>query len=238
MKKLHLLVIAAALFLAPAVLAQDPTPTAPKPMKVEKPLAVTAAAADLTTAAEEAPAAAEAPAEAPAAAEEAPAAAEEAPAAAPTSPTGKTLWDRLGDLLLGAGFDMLAYLIMALLGLISTAFGFLAKWIAAKTGSERLGSIAERLGVALERAVKATWQTYAEELKKGKSDGKLTDDEKAEARKRAIVFAKDFLGPKGIREFLWAMGIDESKLDGTLGDMIEHFIAKSKDDSKAAANPT
>lgn len=227
MKKFYLLGIVAALFLAPAVLAQDTTPTAPKTEVAKPAVAIPALAVE-----GEAPPAAEL--ENPEVPKPPAADTVTGPVEAPAAPG---LWEKISELLLGKGFDLLAYLIMALLGLISTAFGFLARWISAKTGSERAGVIAERLGVALERAVKATWQTYAEDLKKGRSDGKLTDDEKAEARKRAIDFAKSYLGPKGIRELLWVLGIDSSKLDGALGDMLEPFIAKAKEDAKAA-NPS
>jgi hypothetical protein len=51
---------------------------------------------------------------------------------------------------------------------------------------------------ALEAGVEKTYRVYVEALKKAKADGKLTPEEKAAARQRAIAYAQEFGRTRGI----------------------------------------
>jgi len=51
---------------------------------------------------------------------------------------------------------------------------------------------------ALEAGVEKTYRVYVEALKKAKADGKLTPEEKAAARQRAIAYAQEFGRTRGV----------------------------------------
>ena len=51
---------------------------------------------------------------------------------------------------------------------------------------------------ALEAGVEKTYRVYVEALKKAKADGKLTPEEKAAARVKAIAYAQEFGRNRGI----------------------------------------
>jgi hypothetical protein len=51
---------------------------------------------------------------------------------------------------------------------------------------------------ALEAGVEKTYRVYVEALKKAKADGKLTPEEKAAARQRAVAYAQEFGRTRGI----------------------------------------
>lgn len=72
----------------------------------------------------------------------------------------------------------------------------LLKWLNAKIKNDNLREIAFQVEDAALAAVKSVYQTYIEELKFKRADGKLTDDEKAEAKDRALDHAKEIMGPE------------------------------------------
>jgi hypothetical protein len=51
---------------------------------------------------------------------------------------------------------------------------------------------------ALEAGVEKTYRVYVEALKRAKADGKLTPEEKAAARQKAIAYAQEFGRTRGI----------------------------------------
>jgi len=51
---------------------------------------------------------------------------------------------------------------------------------------------------ALEAGVEKTYRVYVEALKEAKTDGKLTPEEKASARQKAITYAQEFGRTRGI----------------------------------------
>lgn len=95
-------------------------------------------------------------------------------------------------------------------------------------------TLAQRAYGELTDAVLEVWQTYVSELTKGRADGTLTADEKAEAKRRAIAIAKANLGPKGLARLARALGFgslfggDPAKADGWLGSKVETAVATLK----------
>jgi hypothetical protein len=51
---------------------------------------------------------------------------------------------------------------------------------------------------ALEAGVEKTYRVYVEALKEAKADGKLTPEEKATARRKAVAYAQEFGRTRGI----------------------------------------
>jgi hypothetical protein len=72
--------------------------------------------------------------------------------------------------------------------------------------SRRSERFAEAMGL-LEAAVEETYQTYVREIKRGREDGKLTETERAEARRRAKERALAFARERGI-DLLERLGRD------------------------------
>jgi hypothetical protein len=64
------------------------------------------------------------------------------------------------------------------------------------------------------------WQTWTKALKEGRADGKLTEDEKVEAKKRAIAIARKNIGKKGLARLAKIFGVDD-----WIGNKVEAFIA-------------
>lgn len=120
-------------------------------------------------------------------------------------------------------------LILALSTLIVAVVYFGAAWVSAKTkaiqNQERRQALQDLIRFArdeLAGAVKETAQTYTEERKAGRADGKLTEEEKAEARERALEVFLSRLGEGGedlVRQAIphleeWAL----HELEGLLWD--------------------
>ncbi len=88
-----------------------------------------------------------------------------------------------------------------------------------------------RLWDETKAAVLEVGQTYVDALKEASLDGKLTDEEKAEAKSKAIAIAKSNLGKKGLLRLSRILDIDK-----WIGGKVEAFVRESKM-PKAIANP-
>lgn len=74
-------------------------------------------------------------------------------------------------------------------------------------------------------AVLAVTQTYVSAIKAASEDGVLTDQEKAEAKAKAIALVKQNIGKDGLLKLAKILGVD---LDGWLGTKIEAAVATAK----------
>lgn len=101
------------------------------------------------------------------------------------------------------------------------------EWLDVKIDGEKHGyaeKVAIRATDAIYTVVTEIGQTYVDAIKEGKSDGKLDDAEKAEAKKRATSRAKQLIGPEGIKvlaEVLGAGGVESfisSKIEAAVKD--------------------
>lgn len=124
--------------------------------------------------------------------------------------------------------DLISAAALAALALIAVVLAFGVNWLKAKTGSELLARILRGITTAARIAVQEVWVTYVKALKEASADGTLTDDEKLEARARAIALVKSFLGAKGIALLLRETGIESSLVDKYLGAFIEQALAEEK----------
>ena len=94
------------------------------------------------------------------------------------------------------------------------------KYGISKIDSDRIRGYTERLFAEVKAAVFEVGQTYVEALKEGREDGKLTELEKREAKKRAIAIAKSNLGTKGAKALARVLDVDEwigNKVEAVLG---------------------
>lgn len=126
--------------------------------------------------------------------------------------------DALYQILL-AGDSVIVWVAVALAGLI-------AKWVLGKIGSETVKKYVGRALDEVNDAVAEVYQTYVGALKKANEDGKLTDAEKAEAKRMAIDIAKSNIGSKGLARLARILGLGD--VDDWLDTKVEATIAKAK----------
>lgn len=121
-------------------------------------------------------------------------------------------------------------LISILTAAVTAAVGVLIGWIrrkAEQVQSEFAKNVISRAGDAVLRAVQATNQTFADELRVKHSDGKLTTEEAAEAFRRARAYALRMMGDELYAELLKLMG-DEASVNGWLSGQIEAAVGEEK----------
>lgn len=122
------------------------------------------------------------------------------------------------------------------------AAGLLAligRYVVAKIGSEKIRTYVGRAVMEVSDAVKEVYQTYVSALKASNVDGRLTDDEQAEAFTMALDIAKSNLGAKGLERLARILGIgsDPAALDAWLGTKVESAVASLKSEVASSAAP-
>lgn len=111
----------------------------------------------------------------------------------------------------------------------ASAFGWLlGKLLARYISNKTLRDLLTRLGWEVRAVVLEVHQTWAEDIKKGKADGKLTEEEKAHAKALALSKLKENLGKKGIARLAKVLGLHIDALDSWLGNKIEATVAELK----------
>lgn len=98
--------------------------------------------------------------------------------------------------------------IAVILGLFSVAGTILG---ALHVKSTWVQSMLARLIHEADAAVREVAQTYTDELVKASIDGSLTDEEKREARRRAVATLKANLGTKGWHRLMRILGIEDEE---------------------------
>lgn len=99
-----------------------------------------------------------------------------------------------------------------------------AWYIKKKVDNEKTEHLLLTLNEAVGTAVASTSQVYVKEIKRAKVDGKLTDEEKKNARRAAIQEAKRLLGEKLCKELHKRSG----SADAVLETYIEAEVAERK----------
>lgn len=132
------------------------------------------------------------------------------------------------------GSDMLDYLVTAAAGLLSVAFAWFAGWVREKMKRELFRRGVDMLKNACSVAVGEIYQTYVDEIKKSRADGKLTEAERLAAIDRAVQLARSLLGVKGIKLLIKAWpGITASTVDSVIKPNLEAEIADKKSEYRA-----
>ena len=90
--------------------------------------------------------------------------------------------------------------------LATVLLGLLSKYVYVKIKNDYWRSVVSRATIEVVDAVQAVHQTYVDAIKEGRSDGKLTEKEKTEARIRALKTAKANLGPGGFAKLAKIFG--------------------------------
>jgi hypothetical protein len=102
----------------------------------------------------------------------------------------------------------------------------LAQWFRTKTKNTVVRDLMNRATDAAIAAVSDVAQTYANEIKAASQDGKLTREECAAAKDKAIEKAKILIGPEGLKVLAKIVGGDQ--VDEFLGTKVEEAVARGK----------
>jgi hypothetical protein len=111
----------------------------------------------------------------------------------------------------------------------------LARYVVAKIGNDLLRGCVGRALDEVRDAVAEVWQTYVSALKEANVDGKLTAEEKALARQKALAIVQGNLGTKGIARLGRILGIDS--VNDWLATKIESAVDVSKKQGKLVEAP-
>ncbi len=137
------------------------------------------------------------------------------------------------DLLANQGPKVLTW-ILAILGIGG------ARLLVLVTSNKMAADAARMLALHARDAIQATYQTYVEALKLGRSDGSLSPAEAAEAKARAIAILKDRLGWKrlaklggGVLANIFLGDKWDAKVEKMLGTAVEVAVADEKKLGKA-----
>lgn len=125
--------------------------------------------------------------------------------------------------------DLISAAGTAVLALIAVALGFLISWIKTKTDNALINRAVAGVSEFARLAVQEVWVGYVEALKKDPDrDGKLSEEERVEARERAVEIVKSYLGAKGIAALLKALGIESEILDSFVGAQVEQALVTER----------
>lgn len=109
---------------------------------------------------------------------------------------------------------------------LATTLTGLGTYLLAKVHGTAAKAIFKKAQDAVSVAVKQVYQTYVSELKEANTDGKLTPEEKKNARDQAVAIAKSYIGMKGLKVILWIFGLSDEKLVS----LIEAEVYQAKQD--------
>jgi predicted anti-sigma-YlaC factor YlaD len=114
-------------------------------------------------------------------------------------------------------------------GVITLLVIYATRWLAARTSSTRLASFLTLIGNVVNTAVLDIEQTMVAGLKKGREDGKLTDEEKVDVLNACIDRARKLLGEQGVALAQSAAGMGRDELDAYLKSHIEAEVNRMPD---------
>lgn len=104
----------------------------------------------------------------------------------------------------------------------TTVLSILGWVIRSKVKNQRASKALELLAQAAAAGVSKAWTTYTAERKKASEDGKLTPEEAAMARKKAVDAALELLGDKGKA---LVQSVFKDGLDAALNNAVESEYA-------------
>lgn len=110
--------------------------------------------------------------------------------------------------------------------LVGVAISAVRRW-ADKLEAEWAQNVMAEVAAAAERAVLAVNQTFVDEVRLARQDGKLTLEESRTAAQKALVIAKNQLGSDLFAALIKVVG-GEAKADHVLLDLIESAVSSTK----------
>lgn len=131
------------------------------------------------------------------------------------------------------GWKVFQALSPLLLAALTWAAAKAAQLINAKVRGEYLRGVLLRLDDAVLAAVREVHQVTVEEFKAASADGRLTPEERARVKAKAIETVRTHLGTRGVAELAKVLGLDDGGLEKVLSTRIEAAVYDLK---RARAN--
>jgi len=100
------------------------------------------------------------------------------------------------------------YGVQALSWVLVALGGLLAKYLWNKIKSDWARGVVSRAYEEIKGAVMEVAQSYADDIKAKNADGKLTQEERDEAKELALKIAKENIGTKGLKRLARILGLD------------------------------
>jgi hypothetical protein len=114
------------------------------------------------------------------------------------------------------------------LGLILSGISWLySRFLADKIKSTRVRDMVAAAGQELRAVITEVDNTYVKSLKDAGQDGKWTETEMVEAKRRAVAKFKENWGTTGIKRMTKVLGIGGS-VDSWLGTQVEAMVSDKK----------
>lgn len=110
--------------------------------------------------------------------------------------------------------------------LLTIGISRLGHLLSRKVESDYAQSVIARAATAAHTAVRSIEQEFVSEIRKDRSDGRLTTDEMRSAAGQALDRAKHQLGDKGLKELARVLGADS--VDAWLAQVIEAMVGEHK----------
>lgn len=114
-------------------------------------------------------------------------------------------------------------IVTLLLSVLSLA---LKSYVSSKTKNENALAALDWVGRAATVAAQDTAQVYVKAIKEASADGKLTEEEKKQAKERALLALKLSLGQKGQELIKEHIGLEGAELELFLSSHLEAAISK------------
>jgi hypothetical protein len=119
-----------------------------------------------------------------------------------------------------------ATIVPALLALLTYGCLVATRWLRARTESEYLQGVLDRLDEAVVDVVAELEQTLVADLRAAGADGKIDAGEIAAIRERATAGVLDYLGPKGLK--MAERVLDREALERVITAKIERAVLEMK----------
>ena len=122
------------------------------------------------------------------------------------------------------GLKLVEVLSPVLLAALTWVAAKVAQLITAKVKHEWLREVLIRLDDAVLNAVREVQQAVVNEIKAARADGKLTAEERARVKDRAIESIRSHLGMKGLAELTEVLGLEDGSVDKVLSSRVEAAV--------------
>lgn len=134
------------------------------------------------------------------------------------------------------GLQISAAISPALLAILGWAAAAVARFVVEKTKNEKVRDLLLRLDTLAFKVVLELEQTMVDAIREANADGKITEEEKATIKAKALENLKSYLGAKGVLELKTIIGLDDGVVTNLLSTAVESalFSVKAKLDAPHA----
>ena len=122
------------------------------------------------------------------------------------------------------GYKVFQVLSPVLLAALTWVAAKTAQLIHAKVRSEVLRGVLLRVDDAILAAVREVHQVTVEELKSASADGRLTPEDRARVKARAIETVRAHLGARGVAELAKVLGLESGGVEKLLSTRLEAAV--------------